>query len=619
MTQAAKRLASQAAPTKAASTKAPSTKAAKNAQPMPAAAALHLPGLDGESAAQLLATANDVTLVLSPSGRILQAWASDPALARDVRAFWVGQEWARVVASEGTEKIAALLLEATTQGKSQRWRQVNHNLPKQAGQAEHGEDTWPVQYSTVAVRAASAGTGTGPPAISYVLACGRDMRPAVQLQRRLVDAQQSMERDYWRFREAETRYRTLFQSSPDAVLIVEGPTYRVLEANPAAEALLATGRRSGGNRAAKPPKPASGMSGEAAASRLVGTPLLTVLGSGAAEQVLGLMAQVHSQGHDAVAPVTVTLAGHGPGAGALVQVAVVLYRQEQVQYWLVRLVQLPPAKQPAPKLAPGGQGHAHARADADADAHAHAHAHAHADADARAGDEVATDAPASTPASTAEALSRAYAQQVGDAVVFTDSQGRILTANAAFAALAQISSAASSQGQPLSRWLGQTGVELGVLLNQLRQGGRVGSFTTQVRGEFGAVAAVELSAVALQTGASQPAGLAFTLRDQGRRPVAEGTHLAGKQPANKLARSPSELNELVGRVPMKDIVSETSDMIEKLCIEAALQMSRDNRALAAQLLGLSRQSLYVKLRRYGLGELGELGDGEAEADDSRAR
>jgi PAS domain-containing protein len=607
MTQAAKRLATQASPTKVASNKAPSTKAAKNAQPMPAAAALHLPGLDGESAAQLLATANDLTLVLSPSGRILQAWASDPALARDVCAHWVGQEWARVVASEGTEKIAALLLEATTQGKSQRWRQVNHNLPKQAGQAEHGEDTWPVQYSTVAVRASPAGTGTGtgtsPPAISYVLACGRDMRPAVQLQRRLVDAQQSMERDYWRFREAETRYRTLFQSSPDAVLIVEGPTYRVLEANPAAEALLAAGRRSGGNKAAKSPKPASGMSGEAAASRLVGSPLLTVLGSGAAEQVLGLMAQVHSQGHDAVAPVTVTLAGHGPGAGALVQVAVVLYRQEQVQYWLVRLVQLPPAKQPAPKLAPGGQGHAQG----------------HAHADAIAADEVATDTPASTPASTAEALSRAYAQQVGDAVVFTDSQGRILTANAAFAALAQISSAASSQGQPLSRWLGQTGVELGVLLNQLRQGGRVGSFTTQVRGEFGAVAAVELSAVALQTGASQPAGLAFTLRDQGRRPVAEGTHLAGKQPANKLARSPSELNELVGRVPMKDIVSETSDMIEKLCIEAALQMSRDNRALAAQLLGLSRQSLYVKLRRYGLGELGELGDGEAEADDSRAR
>jgi len=44
-------------------------------------------------------------------------------------------------------------------------------------------------------------------------------------------------------------------------------------------------------------------------------------------------------------------------------------------------------------------------------------------------------------------------------------------------------------------------------------------------------------------------------------------------------------------------------MIEKLCIEAALEITGDNRASAADILGLSRQSLYAKLRRYGLGEL----------------
>ena len=63
-----------------------------------------------------------------------------------------------------------------------------------------------------------------------------------------------------------------------------------------------------------------------------------------------------------------------------------------------------------------------------------------------------------------------------------------------------------------------------------------------------------------------------------------------------------QLTELVGRVPLKEIVGETSDLIEQLCIEAALQLTRDNRAAAAEMLGLSRQSLYVKLRRYGLGE-----------------
>ena len=56
---------------------------------------------------------------------------------------------------------------------------------------------------------------------------------------------------------------------------------------------------------------------------------------------------------------------------------------------------------------------------------------------------------------------------------------------------------------------------------------------------------------------------------------------------------------------------ETTDVIERLCIEAALELTRDNRASAAEMLGLSRQSLYVKLRRYGLGDL-EGGEGGGE-------
>ncbi|MGA1578935.1 MAG: helix-turn-helix domain-containing protein, partial [Steroidobacteraceae bacterium] len=39
---------------------------------------------------------------------------------------------------------------------------------------------------------------------------------------------------------------------------------------------------------------------------------------------------------------------------------------------------------------------------------------------------------------------------------------------------------------------------------------------------------------------------------------------------------------------------------ERLCIEAALQLNDNNRASTADMLGLSRQSLYVKLHRYGI-------------------
>jgi DNA-binding NtrC family response regulator len=60
------------------------------------------------------------------------------------------------------------------------------------------------------------------------------------------------------------------------------------------------------------------------------------------------------------------------------------------------------------------------------------------------------------------------------------------------------------------------------------------------------------------------------------------------------------LTDLVGRVPLKSLVRDTADIIEKLCIEAALRLTDNNRASAADMLGLSRQSLYIKLRRFGI-------------------
>jgi transcriptional regulator PpsR len=105
---------------------------------------------------------------------------------------------------------------------------------------------------------------------------------------------------------------------------------------------------------------------------------------------------------------------------------------------------------------------------------------------------------------------------------------------------------------------------------------------------------VEISAVAVHNG-DQPS-FGFIIRNVDRR-VSADTRGEGALP-----RSIEHLSELVGRVPLKEVVRESTDMIERLCIEAALELTGDNRASAAELLGLSRQSLYVKLRRYGLSD-----------------
>ena len=72
-------------------------------------------------------------------------------------------------------------------------------------------------------------------------------------------------------------------------------------------------------------------------------------------------------------------------------------------------------------------------------------------------------------------------------------------------------------------------------------------------------------------------------------------------------------------MPLKELVRETTDVIERLCIEAALELTGDNRASAAEILGLSRQSLYVKLRRYGLGDLGSDADDDSGPSPASAR
>ena len=182
-----------------------------------------------------------------------------------------------------------------------------------------------------------------------------------------------------------------------------------------------------------------------------------------------------------------------------------------------------------------------------------------------------------------------------DGFVVTDAQGEVLTANAAFLEMAQLPHEDRARGRSLDNWVGESSVDVTVLMANLRQRGAVRFFSTTLRGEDGSRAQVEISAVAVRNGGHPSFG--FAIRNVGPRMAA--------QPAAPptLPRSVEQLTELIGRVPLKDLVREATEVIERLCIEAALELTKDNRALAAEMLGLSRQSLYVKLRRYGLGDL----------------
>ena len=471
--------------------------------------------LDARTASRLLGASSDIALVLDGTGKVVEVVIHDADLAKTYAAAWRGKAWIDTVTVESRDKIAALLRDAGTDAAAPRWRQVNH--PSRTG------DDLPVLYS--AVRVADDGRS---PATGRIAVFGRDLRATVTLQKRLVEAQQAMERDYWRFREAETRYRNLFQTASEAVLIVEAPSLKVVEANPAAEALWGRSR-----------------------TRLAGAALLSLFDPVGAEALQALLAATRMVGQrDAV---RVALADGQTHVAA----SATAFRQDDAAYLLVRLVPWRVEAMPLPVAGRGGRRE---------------------------------------PMRTAPPVLEGWADHLPDAIAFTDAQGRVVSVNRAFVTLAQLTHAEQARGRMLDQWLGSTGVELSVLIGNLRQRGSVGLFATTLRGEFGARSEVEIAASTLPP--ESGAAIAFAVRDVARR-------LSGPdRAAPRLPRSEHEMTELVGRVPLKQIVSETTDLIEELCIETALQMTGDNRASAAQLLGLSRQSLYVKLRRFGLGEAG---------------
>ncbi len=208
----------------------------------------------------------------------------------------------------------------------------------------------------------------------------------------------------------------------------------------------------------------------------------------------------------------------------------------------------------------------------------------------------------SGPDLTAQTLD--FVEEAPDGFVLTDRDGRLLRANAAFLQLAQIENEKRVLGENIERWVGKSSVDFGILLSNLHQHRSLKLFSSVVRGEHSSPVDVEISAVALGSGADP--NLGFVIRNVGRRIGAD----IG-QP-HDIPRSREQLTELIGRVPLKELVRETTDVIERMCIEAALKLTGDNRATAAEMLGLSRQSLYVKLRRFGLADASEYDENKVE-------
>lgn len=453
-----------------------------------------LAALAPQTLSALLAAAGDMVVVLDTEGIVRHVLVTGAEHSVDGVEQWTGRPFADAVTSETRPKVEALLRDVLATGASRR-RQVNH---PSAG----GADV-PVQYT--ALRPGRGDT---------VVLVGRDMRHLSALQQRLVEAQQSMERDYWRLRHVETRYRLLFQLTSDGILVVDAATLRVLDANAAASEVF----------------------GEVT-DRLVGRAFPFGVEPPMARALEDMLATARSAGRAGDVTITLTHSAQPYRASAS------CFRQDASTMLLVRLS----AAEPASGIVTAG-----------------------------------------------EAIPRLVdlIERSPDAFVVTDLEGHILSANRAFLDVAELTSADQARGELFGTFIGRPGADFPVFLSMLKRHGAVRLAATTARGAHGSASEVEVSAVWVADGDEPYVG--FVLRDIGRRLA------SGPQGARDLTRAVEELTGLVGRVSLRDLVRDTVDLVERHFIEAALELTDDNRTSAAEVLGVSRQSLYVKLRRHRL-------------------
>lgn len=439
----------------------------------------------------------DVTLLLDMQGVIRNATLSGTISAEAV-GDWLGKPWRDTVTDLGSDKVRRMLDDARSGGVSA-FRQVTQRFPS-------GLEL-PMEYTTLML-----GGRVG------LIAVGKSLHAVADLQSRLIAAQQTMERDHWKLREIETRYRLLFEASNEAVVLVRSPSLKIVEANPAALQALGSSHK--------------------AKRDITGRAFLQ---------------EVASQDRDAFQTMLARVRDHGKAPGILIHLG------DTGTPWMVRAA--PTASDNGPlfllQLAPVGGA-----------------------------------PPASLRQSDHNLISvEDMLDRVPDGFAVLDEEGVIRRANRAFLDLIEVGSPEAAIGESASRWLWRPGADLAVLLANFRRHKVVRLFSTTIHGELGTEVDVEISLAA--TSELEPRHLGMVVRDVSRR-------LQPPSDDRRLVTALAPVGDQPGRVPLRKAVDDAIAVVERQHITAAIEAAMGNRTVAAEILGLSRQSLYAKLKRYGL-------------------
>ena len=186
-------------------------------------------------------------------------------------------------------------------------------------------------------------------------------------------------------------------------------------------------------------------------------------------------------------------------------------------------------------------------------------------------------------------LSNLY-EKSSDSFVFTDDLGKIIEANESFLTLCEAPSADQIMGSRLSNFFKNSETDVAILTESAKEFGKIRNYSTEFKTLFGSTVPVTISSTWIVNKNDHFFG--FILRDM--------TSIRSEKDADDENHSWDSTTKLVGTAPLKTLVAQTGDIAERICLETALKLTNNNKVAAAEMLSLSRQSLYVKLRKYNL-------------------
>jgi transcriptional regulator PpsR len=437
----------------------------------------------------------DINIILDTRGKMLQRNTPAGSILKNLNS-WINKNIYDFLTIESKEKLNFHLTSLSDLSQSStKWFELNH-ISENTGE-------FPVKYK--GFKAANK---------KNVILIGNDLSPVAEIQKKFVNSQLALEREYSRYRSFETKYKALIEFSEEPLFLLDGVTGKILNLNDSAAKIINEKR-----------------------DKLVGISLSKFFNFKNNSEFIELLKS------DEIVKNYNSSKNIKSKANFNFQSSI--FRAENEICIIVRLQKENEVKVKENELN--------------------------------------------------NILNKFY-DNTRYGIVFTDSIGTIKYVNDSFISLCKIENQQLLIERPFSDFLARGIIDMKVLIEATLENGSTMPFKTQLISNYDIKTEIEITST--KTSINFVDYICFLISHRPNESEPETENNINENVVSEKATK--KIMKLVGSAPLKDLVADTSDIVEKICIETALKMTKNNRVATAEMLNLSRQSLYVKLRKYNL-------------------